>query len=62
MKGTAKRHIDVIIWIVPKNNNLLCDGSMNLLKKAGPDMKQAKHTPADLAVHNNEIAWFPTPT
>ena len=42
--------------MVPKNNNLLWDGSMNLLKKAGPDVKQANPTPAALAVHNNEIA------
>ena len=62
MNGTAMRQIETRIWVAPKNRSLLCDGSMNFDPKPGPDIKHAKVTPTALALHSNEMAWFPTPT
>ena len=62
MNGTAIRQIETKIWVAPRNRSLLCDGSMNFDPKTGPDIKHAKVTPTALALHSNEMAWFPTPT
>ena len=62
MNGTAMIQIETRICVAPKNKSLRWEGSMNFEPKPGPDIKQAKLTPTALALHNNEMPWFPTPT
>ncbi len=62
MNGTAIKQVETKSKQEPKNKSFLWDGFMNLVPNAGPEVKQAKVTPAALALQSNEIPWSPTPT